>query len=90
MRIALEGFLEGVVQLGRQETFELIHGSPFTVMSYDGFTDSLITCGVGPGSGLYWSQVKVPRCIRRLDVDLLHWPYQILPTVQVPIPRVIS
>ena len=69
MRIALEGFLEGLVQLDRQETFELIHGSPFTGKSYEGFTDSVITRGAGPGSGLYWLQVKVPSCIRRLASD---------------------
>jgi len=90
MRIALEGFLGGVAQLGRQETFKLIHGSPFTGKSYEGFTDSVITRGAGPGSGLYWSQVKVPRCIRRLDVDVLHWPHQILPPINGPVPRVIS
>jgi len=89
-RIALEGFLGGVVQLGRQETFELIHGSPFSVESYEGFTDSVIARSPSLISGWYWSQVKVPRSIRRLDVDLLHWPYQIHPPVRAKIPSVIS
>jgi len=61
MRIALEGFLGGVAQLGRQETFKLIHGSPFTGKSYEGFTDSIIARGAGPGSGLYWSHVPNPK-----------------------------
>lgn len=90
MRIALEGFLGGVAQLGRQEAFTLVHGLPFTDGSYKSFADTVITRGANPGSGLYWSQIKIPRSIRRLNVDVLHWPHQILPPINGPVPRVIS
>jgi len=91
MRIALDGFLNGVTRLARQDMFELIHGLPFDrACNYDGFKDTVIHRGYGFGSGLLWSQVKLPRALRRMGVDLVHWPYQILPPIYTPVPLVVS
>ncbi|MCP4685027.1 MAG: glycosyltransferase family 4 protein [bacterium] len=90
MRIALEGFLKGARDLDLTSRFNLVHGAPFADGRLTGFTDAVVPRPGGPASGLRWSQLKVPRALAQLDADLLHWPYQILPPVNTPVPQVIS
>lgn len=91
MRIALEGFLGGVARLSRQDTYELIRcGVLDGEWGGRGFAETVIRRGGGFGSGLYWSQIKVPRAIKQMDVDLLHWPCQLLPPVRTAVPLVLS
>lgn len=90
LRIALEGFLTGVTQLGCASSLELVHAIPFEDERYSAFSDCIIKHGRRPGSGLYWSQIAVPRRLQKMQVDLLWWPNQTLPPMSSPVPHVIS
>lgn len=90
MRIALEGLLQGMAKLGQSEVVNLIHARPFNDDAFEPFTETIISRGTFAGSGLYWSQIKVPRMVVKMKADLIHWPYQIMPPMRASVPRVIS
>jgi len=90
MRIALEQFLSGVKSEGLIHEVELWHAKELPGSDLAGFSEKLIPCGRFPGARLNWTQRTIPRLLRDSDVDLIHWPYQILPPVSVPVPQVIS
>lgn len=90
MRIALDEFLNVVHQLDRTGVFELVHAKPFVDQKYEAFSDMVVKRGWRPGSGLYWSQIAVPRRLQKMQVDLLWWPHQALPPMSGPVPHVIS
>ncbi|MDK1119612.1 MAG: glycosyltransferase, partial [Anaerolineae bacterium] len=90
MQIALGEFLNCVRQSNYVSKFELIHTKPFSNGAYSAFADVVVKRGRYTGSGHYWSQVAVPRKVRKMQVDLLWWPYQIMPPINCVVPRVIS
>jgi len=90
MQIALKDMLDGLSRSGHSRDIHLIHTKPFSDQSFISFNDVLVSRGTVPGAGLWWSQVAVPNRIRKLPVDVLWWPYQILPPIRCAVPRVIS
>lgn len=90
MRIALEGFLKGAKDLDRASLFHLVHSQPFVDNEYDAFVETVVPRPPSPASGLRWTQRSVPKALANLDVNLLHWPYQILPPIKTPVPQIVS
>lgn len=90
MGIALQGFLRAAQTLNVQSLFHLVHRQPFQDGAYAAFADTVIPQPSGPASGLRRTQFTLPRALAKMEVDLLHWPYQITPPVKTDIPIVIS
>lgn len=90
MQIALKNMLDGLSRSGHSRDIHLIHAKPHRDQTFNLFGDVLVAGGTIPGAGLYWSQLAVPHKMRRLPVDVLWWPCQILPPIRCPVPRVIS
>ncbi len=91
MRTALEGFLRAVARSARPDMFELIRSKPLGGEWKDhGFGEMVIPRGRGLGSGLCWSQLKVPRAVKLMGAHLVHSPWQVLPPVRTSAPLVVS
>ncbi|PWB70811.1 hypothetical protein C3F09_08645 [candidate division GN15 bacterium] len=90
MQLALRDMLAGFARAGFSRDMHLVHTKPFQDRTFDSFQDLPVSRRMTTGGGVYWSQLAVPRAIRRLPVDVLWWPCQILPPIRCHVPRVIS
>lgn len=90
MGIALEGFLNEVIEKGLCETFSLFHGRPFPPDFLSSFREIVIQRRPGAGGGLVWSELAIPRSKEIVAHDIVHWTNQILPPIYIKAPLVIS
>ena len=90
MGLALEGFLNEVVEKGRCETFSLLHSKPFPPDYLNSFREIVIQRRQGTGGGLLWSEFAVPMSKVIATHDIVHWTNQILPPLYIKVPLVVS